>query len=46
MRSNSIILLAATLATGLLSPAAAQDLDVYWQANRKSKDVTNISATR
>ncbi len=43
MRPQSI-LLAGTLAAALLSPLTAQDLDVYWQANRKSKDVTKISA--
>ena len=44
MRSQSTILLASTLAAALLSPLPAQDLDTYWQANRKSKDVTKISA--
>jgi len=43
MKSQSI-LLAGTLAAALLSPLPAQDLDVYWQANRTSKNVTKISA--
>jgi streptogramin lyase len=38
------MLLAGILAAAL-SPLPAQDLDVYWQANRKSKDVTKISAS-
>lgn len=42
--SRLTTLLAGTLAAAFLSSLSAQDLDVYWQANRKSKDVTKISA--
>ena len=44
MRLQSTILLAGTLVATLLSSLPAQNLDVYWQANRKSKDVSKISA--
>lgn len=40
MRSQ-VTLLAAAL---FVLPVSAQDLDVYWQADRTSKDVTKISA--
>lgn len=37
-------LISSLLVCASLTPLAAQDLDVYWQANRKSKDVTKLSA--